>query len=443
MREPPHYDAGDELNQPFTDPEEMVEPYLAPLDLGPTRPHKPSMVDEMSRSRWLVLVLVLGGLSAFGPLSVDMYLPALPSIADELGGGASGVQLTLTAVLAGLALGQLIAGPLSDQLGRRMPLMVGVSGYAAASLACAFAPSVGVLVALRFLQGLGGAAGIVIARAVVRDLYEGVAAARFFSRLMLVTGLAPIFAPIFGAQVLRFTDWRGVFWVLAGIGVVLVIGVAVGVPETWPVSRRSGAGVGTTLRRMFGLTRDRVLMGYALASGLAFAAMFAYISGSPFVIQEIYGASPQFFSIVFGVNAFGLAAAGQLNAQLVARISPQRLLHLGLGITFVSGLALLVVVAFEVPGLAALLPPLFFLVTSMGLIFPNATALALAEHPEAAGSASALLGVLQFIVGAAVAPLVGIAGEGTALPMAVLIAILGMGALLAHFFLSRPAEERV
>ncbi|GAB4245704.1 MAG: multidrug effflux MFS transporter [Thermoleophilia bacterium] len=398
-------------------------------------------VADLSAVRWLVLVIVLGGLTAFGPLAIDMYLPALPLIGEQLGGSASAVQLTLTACLAGLALGQLIAGPLSDRFGRKLPLLVGTAGFVLASLACAVAPTVPLLVVFRLVQGLTGAAGIVVARAVVRDLYEGVAAARFFSRLMIVTGLAPILAPVIGGQVLQYTSWRGVFALLAGIGLLLLVGVAYGVPETWPPARRSDDGTLRVVRSIFRLTRDRDLMGYALASGLGFAAMFAYISGSPFVVQNVYGASPQLFSLVFALNAFGLVVAGQVNGALVERFEPRRLLKVGLSLTLAGGIWLLAVVLLQLPGLGAFLPPLFVLVTSLGFVFPNATALALAEHPEAAGSASALLGVLQFIIGAAVAPLVGVAGDATAVPMAVVIALMGVGAMAAFLTLAHSQKK--
>ncbi len=368
-----------------------------------------------------------------------MYLPSLPQIARDLQTSATGVQLSLTAVLIGLALGQVIAGPLSDLYGRRPPLLIGVGIYVIASLLCAVAPSLPLLMVARVAQGMGGAAGIVIARAVVRDLYHGVAAVRFYSRLMLVFGLAPVLAPVIGAQLLRVTTWRGIFAVLAVIGALILLASAVGIPETWPRERRHGGGLASSVRTMSFLLRDGGLMGYALASGLAFAAMFAYISGSPFVIQDIYGASPQLFSLAFAVNGAGQALMAQVNARAVGRFSPKALLTFGLTANCLAGLALLVVVLVGIPGLPAILIPLFVLVASGGFVLPNSTALALARHPEAAGNASALLGVLQLVVGAAVAPLVGIAGTATAVPMALVIAVLGLAALLA-LRLTRGAE---
>ncbi len=384
--------------------------------------------DTLSKRYRAQRLFILGALSAFGPLSIDMYLPALPSLSRDFHTGASEVQLTLSGCLLGLALGQMIAGPLSDALGRRRPLLIGLAAYALASLLCAVAPTVSMLVGLRVVQGIAGAAGIVIARAVVRDLHSGVAAARFFSLLMLVNGLAPILAPIFGAQLLRVAIWRGVFVTLSIVGVLLLAAVATGLGETLPQDRRQTGGIGATLRTFRGLLGDRVFVGYALSCGLAFAGMFSYISGSPYVLQDIYGVSPQLFSILFGVNALGLMTAGQINGRLVGRVSPRRLLATGLAGTAVGGIALFCVVVSGI-GLAGVLPSLFLVVASLGFVMPNATMLALAEYPRTAGSASALLGVVQYGIGAAAAPLVGIAGTATALPMAVVIALLGVAAL--------------
>jgi DHA1 family bicyclomycin/chloramphenicol resistance-like MFS transporter len=385
------------------------------------------------------LVIILGALSAFGPLSIDMYLPALPALGRDFGAGASAVQLTLSACLLGLAVGQLVAGSISDARGRRRPLLVGLGAYALASLLCLLAPSVPALVALRFVQGCAGAAGIVIARAIVRDLHTGVAAARFFSLLMLVNGLAPILAPLIGGQLLRFTSWRGVFAILAAIGVLLLLAAMYGLDETLPPERRQRGGLRVTLATFLRLLADRAFMGYALSSGLAFAAMFAYISGSPFVLQDIYGASPQVFSALFGLNALGLVTCSQINGRIVGRVSMRRLLALGLIGAASGALALLLAVVAGF-GLAGVLPSLFLVVASLGFVAPNATALALADHPHTAGSASALLGVLQFVIGAIAAPLAGIAGTATALPMALVIAALDVSALAVFVLLARGAH---
>ncbi len=403
----------------------------------------PKSSHNPKKPRRVQLVFILGALTAFGPFSIDMYLPALPSLSRDFGTGAAQTQLTLSACLLGLALGQVIAGPISDALGRRRPLLVGLAAYALASLLCVVAPSVYALVALRFIQGFAGAAGIVIARAIVRDLHSGVAAARFFSLLMLVNGLAPILAPIFGGLLLRYTSWRGIFIVLAIIGALLLLATATGLGETLPPDRRQSGGVRATITTFRQLLADRSYMGYALSCGLAFAAMFAYISGSPFVLQDIYGISPQLFSVIFGMNALGLVIAGQVNGRLVGRVAPARLLVVGLIANATGGMALLSVVtiggmgAMGAVGLVGILPSLFVVVASLGFVLPNATALALQDHPHIAGSASALLGVLQFSIGAAAAPLVGAFGARTALPMSVVIATLGCSALLAFMVLVR------
>ncbi|MBY0429799.1 MAG: multidrug effflux MFS transporter, partial [Rhodospirillales bacterium] len=271
-------------------------------------------------------VLALGAVTALGPLSIDMYLPALPSLAADFRADPSLVQLTLSACILGLALGQLVVGPLSDIHGRRRPLLVGLAAYAAASLLCALAPSAGALIAMRFLQGLAGSAGLVIATAMVRDLYTGAAAARFFSMLMLVMGLAPILAPLLGAQVLLLASWHGIFAILTVAGVLLIAVAATLLPETLSHECRHGGGLGATIATFGRFFTDRRFISYALAAGLAFAAMFAYIAGSPFVIQRIHGVSPQAFGMLFGMNAFGLIAASQINGRFVERASPRTLM---------------------------------------------------------------------------------------------------------------------
>ncbi|HEX5403565.1 MAG TPA: Bcr/CflA family multidrug efflux MFS transporter [Pseudonocardiaceae bacterium] len=384
------------------------------------------------------LVLILGSLSAFGPLSIDMYLPAFPSLSAELHAGPSAVQLTLTACLIGLAVGQLVAGPLSDTLGRRGPLLVGLVCYTVLSAACFVAPSIYALAGLRLLQGVGGSAGLVIAGAAVRDRYAGVAMARFLSTLMLVNGLAPIVAPVIGGQLLRVTSWRGVFVVLTAFGLILLLACTAWFDESLPPQRRRPGSMRDTVRS-FGrlLLRDRTFTGYAFAGGLAFAAMFAYISGSSFVLQDIFGLSPQQFGLVFGTNALGIVVVGQLNRWLVSRITPRTLLAVGLVVATAGG-ALLVVAVLAGLGLPALLPGLFAVVASIGIVLPNTRALATADYPDLAGTSSALLGVSQFAIGGVVAPLIGLGGTGTALPMVAVIAALTVLALVVFVLMTRP-----
>jgi DHA1 family bicyclomycin/chloramphenicol resistance-like MFS transporter len=390
------------------------------------------------------LVLLLGSLSAFGPLSMDMYLPGLPSMARDLDAPAWAAQLTITASMIGLAGGQLVAGPISDARGRRRPLLVGLAAYVAASLLCAMAPDIWLLLAFRVIQGAAGAAGIVIARAIVRDLHTGVAAARTFALLMLVNGLAPILAPLVGGELLHVTDWRGIFVVLAVIGAVLLLAAWTMLAETLAPDARHGGGLASTVRVFGRLVGDREYMGYALALGLAFGAMAAYIGGSPFVLQDIYGASPQVFSLLFALNAAGIVVASQLGRAVVDRYGPRTLLDVGVSMSAVGGVGALASVLLDT-GLPTLLPSFFLLVSCIGLVFPNATALALADHPRTAGSASAGLGLSQFAIGAVAAPLAGVGGAETALPLGIVAAVLSVGSLVSLFVLSgrarRPASR--
>ena len=385
------------------------------------------------------LVLIVGALSAFAPLSIDMYLPGLPQIATELGASPAEVQLTLTACLIGLALGQLVSGPLSDTYGRRRPLLIGLALYTVASLLCAAAPTVWTLAAARLLQGLGGAAGIVIARAVVRDHYEGSAAARFFALTMLVNGLAPILAPIIGGQLLLITTWQGIFVVLAGIGAVLFAVAALRLRESLPLERRRSGRLADVTRSYRGLLTDRRFMSYVLASALAFAAMFAYISASPFVIEEIFGQSPQVFSLIFALNAVGIVVCSQISGVLVGRVAPVRIMLAGLVLSSTGGIVLIGAAAMQL-GLAGIALGFFMVVASYGFVAPNAAALALADQPHQAGSASALIGACQFLIGACAAPLVSIGGTATALPMAIVIGGLAWLALGTFLVLHRPVH---
>ncbi|MFD5451357.1 multidrug effflux MFS transporter [Streptomyces sp. NPDC003470] len=398
-----------------------------------------------ARRTGLLVTLVLGGLTATPPLAMDMYLPALPEVTESLRAPAATVQLTLTACLAGMALGQLVVGPMSDKWGRRRPLLVGLAVYVVATALCAVAPTVELLVAVRLAQGLAGAAAIVIARAVVRDLYDGVAMARFFSTLMLISGVAPVVAPLIGGQILRVTDWRGVFAVLTVVGVLLGGVVWARLPETLPVSERHAGGVGDTLRSMRGLLADRAFTGYMLAGGFAFASLFAYVSASPFVVQEIYGASPQTFSLLFGLNSIGLVVVGQINGRiLVGRVALDRVLGLGLLVVIAAATALLLMTlgVFGEVGLVPVAAALFVLMSAMGISLPNTQALALMRVERSAGSASALLGTSSFLIGAVASPLVGIAGKDTALPMAVVQLAAAVVALACFLGLCRPLAGR-
>ncbi|MEV6317122.1 Bcr/CflA family multidrug efflux MFS transporter [Streptomyces sp. NPDC051776] len=407
-----------------------------PASSAPDRP-----LPSSGRRAGLLVTLILGGLTAMPPLSMDMYLPALPEVTESLHSPAATVQLTLTACLAGMALGQLVVGPMSDRWGRRRPLVAGMVLYVVATALCAFAPTAGMLIAFRLAQGLAGAAGLVIARAIVRDLYDGAAMARFFSTLMLVSGVAPVVAPLIGGQVLRITDWRGVFYVLTGVGALLTLVAARWLEETLPPERRHSGGLGATLRTVRGLLADRVFTGYMLAGGFAFAVLFAYISASPFVVQEIYGATPQTYGLLFGLNSIGLVGVGQLNGKVLAgRVSLDKTLATGLALITSAAVALLLMASGVLGpvGLAPIAAGLFVLMSAMGLVLPNTNALALTRTPHAAGSASALLGTTAFLVGAIASPLVGVAGEHTAWPMALVQLVCALAAVVCFLGLCRP-----
>lgn len=389
-----------------------------------------------SRSSRLWIVLVLGSLASFGPLSLDMYLPALPVLANDLHTTTSLAQMSLTACMLGLSIGQLIAGSVSDVRGRRMPLLIGLVIYAISSVLCMFSPTIWVFLGLRFVQGMAGAAGIVISRAIVRDMYEGVELTKFFALLMLVNGSAPILAPIVGGQILQFTSWRGVFLVLSLIGVVMLFATVFGLKETHPPERRSKGGLTNTLRTFGGLLTDRMFMGYALTQGLVFAGMFAYISGSPFVLQDIFGVSPQIFSLCFAINGLGVIIAGQITGKLAGKVSNPRLLAGGLAIAAFGGLLLLISTLIGA-GLYAILAAFFFIVSSVGPVSVATSSLALQNQGKTAGSAAALLGLLSFIIGGLVAPLVGIGGSQTAVPLGIIIAVMEIGAILCFILLTR------
>ena len=387
------------------------------------------------------LVVVLGMLSMFGPISLDLYLPALPALATDLSASTSAAQLSITACLLGLATGQLVAGPLSDQFGRRRPLIVGLVIYLIASAACALAPTIELLVVLRLVQGLAGAAGIVIARAVARDLYSGRRLVIIFSRLILVNGLAPILAPVIGGQLVLVTSWRGIFVVLAGFGVVLLAAGVFGVSESLPPERRRSGGVRDTLRSFRTLLRDRLFVAVVLAAGFAGASMFAYIAGATFVLQRLFGLSAQQFSFAFGSNALGIMVLGQVGARLAHRWTPHRVLALGLLMNLLGAVGLAVTVLVGL-GLPYLLGSLFVMVSALGLVFPTSTALALADHPERAGAASSLLGLGQYLMGAVVAPLVGLAGEDTAVPLGIVAVSCSVVASVIFFGVALPALRR-
>jgi MFS transporter, DHA1 family, multidrug resistance protein len=383
--------------------------------------------------------LVLGGFVALGPLTIDTYLPALPTLTRELETTSAAVQLTLTGTLIGLALGQLVLGPLSDALGRRRPLLAGTALHVLASLLVLVAPSLAVLGALRVLQGVGTAAGAVIAIAIVRDLYDGRAAATMLSRLFLVLGVAPVLAPTIGGELLRITSWRGIFALLAVYGVLMIVVGARMLPETLPPERRQNSGVRGTLAGYRGLFGDRAYVGLVLVAGLTMAGLFSYVSGSSFVYQGEFGLDEQQFGLLFGAGAFWLIAATQLNPVLLRRWSPQQLLVAGTVTGAAAGAALVTLAGTGTGGLPAVVGALWVVLFGCGLALPNAPALALSRHGDAAGTAAALLGAIQFGVGALVSPVVGLLGNDAVAMGSVVVTALVL-AIAVLVFVVRPWE---
>ncbi|WP_248561131.1 multidrug effflux MFS transporter [Niallia sp. NCCP-28] len=378
------------------------------------------------------MILILGSLAAFGPLSIDMYLPALPSLAAEFHTTSGLAQLSLSFFLIGLAGGQLVAGPLSDSIGRRWPLLVGLILYMITSLLCVFSPSIYAFIFLRLLQGIAGSAGIVISRAVVRDLYSGTELTKFFALIALVNGAAPILAPVLGGQFLRFGTWQGIFILLSLIGLIMFISVRFYLPETLSAEKRVPGGLGNTLLTFKRILADRVFLGYALAQGFVMASMFSYISGSPFVVQDIFGASPQVYSLIFAVNGLGIVLATQITGRIAGKVAEKRLFVIGLMINVVSGI-FLVSASLLNAGLLWHLVPLFFVVSSVGVVTTTGFSLAMQTQGKNAGSASALLGVLSLLMGGLVSPLVGLLGNES--PLSMTSVILGAGLCAMTFYL--------
>ncbi|MFJ3370876.1 multidrug effflux MFS transporter [Pseudomonas sp. NPDC086251] len=371
------------------------------------------------------IILILGALSAFGPLAIDFYLPAFPAMALAFGTDEKHVQLTLAAYFLGLSLGQLAYGPVADRFGRRIPLLTGVGLFTVASVACAFAPNLEWLIGARFIQALGGCAGMVISRAVVSDKCDAVGSAKVFSQLMLVMGLAPILAPMLGGLLVNTTGWQSIFLVLTGFSALAGLAVALGLPESLPahVPRQPLSGA---LRQYGRLLSDPIYLGHALTGGIAIAGMFSYIAGSPFVFIKLYGVPAEHFGWLFGLNAAGFILVAQINARMLAKRGPAFLLARTVWIYVGGGLALLAVSSMHTEQLWPLLIPLFICIASLGCILPNASACAMNGQGARAGSASAMLGCLQFSVAAGAAALVGVLHDGSAVPMAMVISLCGI-----------------
>jgi DHA1 family bicyclomycin/chloramphenicol resistance-like MFS transporter len=387
------------------------------------------------------LIVLLGAVTAFAPVSIDMYLPALPVLGQEFGASPGHVQLSVASFFLGLAVGQGFYGPLSDRFGRTRPLYAGLTLFVLASLGCALAPSMNFLIAVRFFQALGACSGQVLSRAIVRDLFEPREAVQVFSLLVLVMGVSPVLAPLLGGQILQWFPWRTIFWVIASLGALGLIGSLIRLHETHRGERKELI-VGKVLQTYAGLVRDRVFLGYVLAGGMAMAGMFAYIVGSPYVFIEHFHLSTAAFGVLFGVNALGLVLAAQLNARLVRYFSSDAIIKRVLMIQVVSGLILFIGAISGYLQLYGIAFFIFIYVASVGCLFPNVTAMAMAPHGAIAGSASALIGVIQFSLAATSAALIGVANSGAAIPVATLIGICGVTAAILYWTMVEPSRTQ-
>jgi MFS transporter, DHA1 family, multidrug resistance protein len=371
-------------------------------------------------------ILLLGLLDAYGPLGIDMYLPAFPRIERDLKAQGGDMQLTLSFFLAGLAVGQLVCGPISDRVGRRKPLLFGSVAFAAACIVCAFARSIEALIISRFVMGLAGATGMVIARAVVRDCFEEADSSRIYSMLMLVIGIAPIISPSVGGWLMGLGGWGSIFWALAGFACLCGAAVALGLPETHPAGRRTSHSARELIRIYAVMLGDGEFMGYAATVSLALGMIFAYVASAPSLFMQHYGLSPNAFSLIFASIAVGLIGSAQVNRWLTRRWDTHLILR---SASFVNAAACLLLPVFAwtgAGGFPAFFTDLFICLAAVGLILPNATAAAMAPFPDRAGAASALVGTLQFTVGAVTGAIVGLFHDGTGLPMAVTIAACGI-----------------
>ncbi|MBL7229594.1 MAG: multidrug effflux MFS transporter [Pseudomonas sp.] len=389
----------------------------------------------------LRIILILGALSAFAPLAIDFYLPGFPAMAIAFGTDEKHVQQTLAVYFIGLAIGQLIYGPLADRFGRRVPLLSGVTLFTLASFACAYAPSLDWLIAARFVQALGGCAGMVISRAVVSDKCDAVGSAKVFSQLMLVTGLAPILAPLAGGVMVGLWGWQSIFLALTLFSVGAGVAVAVGLPESFP-AHQPRQPLSGALRQYGRLLADRVYLGYAVTGGIAIGGMFAYIAGSPFVFIKLYGVPAEHYGWLFGTNAAGFILVAQVNARLLSKRGPAFLLTRTVWVYLAAALALLAVSALHTEALWPLLVPLFLCIASLGCIMPNTSACAMNGQGARAGSASALLGCIQFGVAAGAASLVGALHDGTAMPMSIVISLCGVLAVVVAMWTQRLQRQR-
>ncbi|PWW02845.1 DHA1 family bicyclomycin/chloramphenicol resistance-like MFS transporter [Paenibacillus cellulosilyticus] len=384
----------------------------------------------------LKLALMLSAFSALGPFTVDMYLASLPQIMDDFDTNASLIQASLTASLLGLGLGQLVMGPLSDRYGRRKPLLMAMILYIAASIGCAAAPHIELFIAVRFIQGIAASAGLVISRAIARDRYSGVRMTKFISLLTTISNIAPLISPNAGSAVLSYSSWIGVFVFLAMLGILLTAISLWGVEESLPIERRVRGSLKTLVENYISLFRDRSFMGYALLNGILFAGIFAFVAGTPFIYQNIYGLSPVQFSILFAMNGLAIMVGSQLVKSMAGRMSERLMIGIGLSLSFVSTAAILIAVL-SYGSLWTVFGSTFLFAISIGIIGPMSITLAMEPHGQIAGSASAVLGTLQFALGAVISPFVGIAGENSAIPFGIVMLVTSVLAIVSYIVVVR------
>ncbi|MCY9197533.1 Bcr/CflA family efflux MFS transporter [Bacillus atrophaeus] len=390
----------------------------------------------------LALAFLLGMLAILGPLNIDMYLPSFPEIADDLSARASLVQLSLTACLIGLTIGQIIVGPVSDAKGRRKPLLICIFLFALSSLFCALSPNITTLVIARFLQGFTASAGLVLSRAIVRDVFTGRELSKFFSLLMVITAVAPMVAPMTGGAILLlpFATWHTIFHFLTLIGFILVVIIALRLKETLPPEKRIPSSIGTSVRTMGSLMKDRSFIGYALTVGFIHGGSFAYVSGTPFVYQDIYGVSPQVFSILFGINGLAIITGSFIIGRFGGIIHEKSLLRIAVITAFIATAVLLTMTIVHGP-LITLVISIFIYMITIGMVLTSTFTLAMENQGHRAGSASAMLGMLPLLLGSIVSPLVGI-NETTAIPMGAIMFITSVIGSLAFFKLTKQKAEQ-
>ncbi len=412
-------------------------------ELGPLV-EQPAGVPGITPSRALArrLACTLGIMSAFGPFSVDMYLPAFPRIAEDLDTTLGHVQITLAVFLLGLAVGQMLWGTLSDRMGRRIPLLSGCLLFSCTAAVCATTQSIYTLIAARFFMGLGSSAGVVVARAIVRDLFDELEAARFYSLMMIIGGIGPIISPFLGSLLLTQFDWHAIFWAITLFGGLCVLAVVLSIPETLKHEDRIRGHLGGVLRVYGRILAERQFLGPALVIGCASGVLFGYIASSSFIFIELFRVPVAYFGFLFATNSIGLYIGGQSNRWLLRRFTAEQLLRKGVLVSLCAALALVGCAATGWGGPPLLFGMLFLCLSTLGVIFPNATALAMQPFAAEAGGASALLGIIQFILGATSGVLVGVFHNGTALPMALQIACCGLAARASLFLLpNRTATD--